>query len=120
MPTMSKAIVRKFAPIAARYDRIGKKSARINARLPRTSAKALHVLNRLGYGAAPGDVEQVLKMGVDKYIDRQLHPEQIPLPVALTHELNILDTLKLGPVELFREYGPALPKGGGLPDAKTV
>ncbi|MDB4877093.1 MAG: hypothetical protein JWM41_3539 [Gemmatimonadetes bacterium] len=35
------------------------------------------VLNRLTFGARPGDVAQVRAMGVDKWIDQQLHPERI-------------------------------------------
>jgi len=37
-----------------------------------------HVLNRLAFGARPGDVEAVRAMGVDAWIDRQLYPERIP------------------------------------------
>ncbi len=36
-----------------------------------------HVLNRLAFGARPGDVEAVRAMGVDAWIDRQLYPERI-------------------------------------------
>ena len=36
-----------------------------------------HVLNRLTFGARPGDVEAVRAMGVDRWIDLQLHPERI-------------------------------------------
>ena len=39
--------------------------------------KAVHVLNRLGFGPRPGDVERVEQMGVDAYIHQQLHPETI-------------------------------------------
>ena len=39
--------------------------------------RILHVLNRLGFGARPGDVERVKAMGVDKYIELQLNPEKI-------------------------------------------
>ena len=35
------------------------------------------VLNRLTFGARPGDAERVRAMGVDNWIDRQLHPERI-------------------------------------------
>jgi uncharacterized protein (DUF1800 family) len=35
------------------------------------------VLNRLTFGARPGDAEKVRAMGVDKWIDLQLHPEHI-------------------------------------------
>ena len=39
--------------------------------------RALHALNRLAFGPRPGDVERVASMGVDKWIDQQLHPEKI-------------------------------------------
>ena len=37
----------------------------------------LHALNRLAYGPRPGDVERVRQMGLEKWIDQQLHPESI-------------------------------------------
>jgi len=37
----------------------------------------LHALNRLAYGPRPGDIETVRKMGLEKWIDEQLHPESI-------------------------------------------
>src|SRR5262249_10053329 len=36
--------------------------------------RIVHVLNRLGYGPRAGDVERVKRIGLDKYIDQQLHP----------------------------------------------
>ena len=36
-----------------------------------------HLLNRIGFGSRPGDVERVRQIGIDKYIDQQLHPETI-------------------------------------------
>lgn len=39
--------------------------------------KIVHVLNRLGYGARPGDVEKVRAMGLKRYIDLQLAPDRI-------------------------------------------
>ena len=33
--------------------------------------KALHVLNRLGFGPRPGDIDRVNTMGVDHYIHQQ-------------------------------------------------
>lgn len=40
-------------------------------------ARAEHVLNRLAFGPRPGEVERVAKMGVDRWIELQLHPERI-------------------------------------------
>lgn len=37
--------------------------------------KVLHVLNRLSFGARPGDVQKVAQMGVDCYIQQQLSPD---------------------------------------------
>jgi len=42
----------------------------------------LHVLNRLGYGPRPGDIERVRRTGVAAYIERQLGPSGIPDPAA--------------------------------------
>src|SRR5688500_12870714 len=39
--------------------------------------RAEHALDRLAFGARPGDVERVVKTGVDRWIDEQLHPERI-------------------------------------------
>src|SRR5499426_1007188 len=39
--------------------------------------RIIHVLNRLGFGARPGDVERVKAMGVENYINQQLNPEKI-------------------------------------------
>jgi hypothetical protein len=44
----------------------------------------LHALNRLTFGPRPGDIDAVRKMGLAKWIDLQLHPEQIPETEDLT------------------------------------
>src|SRR5690349_2485415 len=44
--------------------------------------RIVHVLNRLGYGARPGDVERVKAMGLENYINRQLNPGTIDDTVA--------------------------------------
>lgn len=56
--------------------------------------QAVHVLNRLAFGPRPGDVERVQRMGVQQYIDEQLHPENIPLPAELSARLDQLATVK--------------------------
>ena len=57
---------------------------------PRDSA--YHVLNRLAYGARPGEADSVARFGVMKWIDRQLDPGRIPddLLAAREHEFKIL------------------------------
>jgi len=56
--------------------------------------QVVHVLNRLAFGPRPGDVERVRRIGVQQYIDEQLHPETIPLPAGLSARLDALETPK--------------------------
>jgi uncharacterized protein (DUF1800 family) len=63
----------------------------------------LHVLNRLGFGPRPGDVERVRRMGLEAYIDQQLHPERIP-DAAFTARLTGFETLGKDSGELARDY----------------
>lgn len=65
--------------------------------------RALHALNRLGFGQRPGDVEKVLQLGVDKWIDQQLHPERISDRV-MDARLSSMDTLKLSNSDLLQRY----------------
>ncbi|HXC24978.1 MAG TPA: DUF1800 domain-containing protein [Gemmatimonadaceae bacterium] len=39
--------------------------------------QVLQVLNRLAFGPRPGDVATVRRIGIDAWIDQQLHPERI-------------------------------------------
>jgi uncharacterized protein (DUF1800 family) len=73
--------------------------------LPAADEDALivHALNRLGYGPRPGDVERVRAMGLDKWIDQQLHPDRIPDPVVGTR-LASLRTIRLSTGDLLAHY----------------
>lgn len=42
--------------------------------------KVSRLLGRITFGAKPGDIEKVEAMGVDAFIEEQLHPGSIPLP----------------------------------------
>ena len=65
--------------------------------------KILHVLNRLGYGARPGDVERVKAMGLQKYIDQQLDPASIN-DSALEAKVRDLEVFDMSTSELFAKY----------------
>ncbi|WP_020651748.1 DUF1800 family protein [Massilia niastensis] len=52
--------------------------------------EAAHLLNRLGYGPAPGEVERLRRLGAPAWIDSQLHPERLALPEALRTRLATL------------------------------
>lgn len=65
--------------------------------------KISHVLNRLGFGARPGDIEKVKAIGIQKYIDQQLDPASIP-DAALEAKVKNLDIFNLSTAELFAKY----------------
>ena len=65
--------------------------------------KILHVLNRLGFGARPGDVEKVKAIGLQKYIDQQLNPSSIADPIAEAKVKN-LEVFNLSTAEVFAKY----------------
>jgi uncharacterized protein (DUF1800 family) len=67
--------------------------------------RAEHALDRLTFGPRPGDVERVEKMGVERWIDQQLHPEKIE-DSALEARLNALPAMRLSTEELIRSYPP--------------
>ncbi|MCE2781188.1 DUF1800 domain-containing protein [Limnohabitans sp.] len=71
---------------------------------PSSPALVVHVVNRLSLGIAPGDVQRVTQMGVDRYIAEQLAPEQLPLPSGLVRQLEGLGTLKLSQKELIQQF----------------
>jgi len=63
----------------------------------------LHVLNRLGFGARPGDVERLKLKGIENYINEQLNPEKIEDPVA-TAKVRNLATLNMSTAELYEKF----------------
>src|SRR5258708_6614886 len=65
--------------------------------------RILHVLNRLGFGARPGDVERVKAMGIDNYITQQLWPEKID-DTASEAKLQNLETLRMSTADLYEKY----------------
>jgi uncharacterized protein (DUF1800 family) len=67
--------------------------------------KIIHLLNRIGFGPRPGDVERVKRMGVDKYVDLQLHPERIDDP-TIEAKLTNYPSLKMSLAEVQEKYPP--------------
>lgn len=66
----------------------------------------LHALNRLAYGPRPGDVEHIRQIGLEKWIDEQLHPESLD-DSALNERLEQYPTLKMSSRQLLAAYPPA-------------
>src|ERR1700687_2772172 len=67
--------------------------------------RALHALNRLAFGPRPGHVDRVAAMGVDKWIDQQLHPDKID-DHALDARLEQFRTLRMNTREIGENFPP--------------
>ncbi len=65
--------------------------------------RVVHALNRFTFGAQSGDVERVKKMGVDKWIEQQLHPEKID-DSGLEARLAQFPTLKMSTREMLEKF----------------
>lgn len=63
----------------------------------------VHVLNRLGYGPRPGDVQRIKDLGLAKWIDRQLHPESMS-DAALDSRLARFPTLRMSSEALLEKF----------------
>jgi hypothetical protein len=86
---------------------LGIAASRFDQRLS-TDKQVAHVLNRLTFGPRPGDLEKVRRLGTDKWIDLQLHPERITEDPILETKLTPLRTLEL-PIWQILEKFPAVP-----------
>ena len=64
-----------------------------------------HLLSRLTFGARAGDAEAVRAMGVDKWIDLQLHPERIGDSKSDQY-FAALESYNTSSQELQRKYPP--------------
>jgi uncharacterized protein (DUF1800 family) len=65
--------------------------------------RAVHALNRLTFGPRAGDLQQVVAVGVDRWIDLQLHPEKIP-DSAVESRLAPFRTLRMSSREMVEEF----------------
>ncbi|MGH9755505.1 MAG: DUF1800 family protein [Blastocatellia bacterium] len=71
--------------------------------------KILHLLNRAGFGPRPGDVERVRRLGMEQYIEAQLHPEDLP-DDFLSRPLLALSTLQMSQFEILQTFEPPPPR----------
>ncbi len=67
--------------------------------------QVVHALNRLTFGPRPGDVEHVIAIGVDTWIDQQLHPDKIN-DSALDARLSQFRTLHMDTREIVDNFPP--------------
>jgi uncharacterized protein (DUF1800 family) len=71
----------------------------------REDQKIVHVLDRLGYGPRPGDLERVKRMGLEAWIEQQLEPDRIA-DTSLDMALAAYPVLAMSAAEVYRDYPP--------------
>lgn len=67
-----------------------------------------HALDRLTFGPRPDDRAFIHRIGVDRWVQLQLHPERIPENPKLTEALAPLQSLALTPSQAMTQY-PRIP-----------
>ncbi|MDB5035860.1 MAG: hypothetical protein JWQ98_3101 [Chlorobi bacterium] len=73
------------------------------ADIPASDREIIHLLNRIGFGPRPGDPERVRRMGIDAYIELQLHPERID-DGSLAARLAGFAVMSMPIAEAYRNY----------------
>ncbi len=63
-----------------------------------------HAVDRLTFGARPGDLEAVQKMGLKRWVDLQLHPERIAENPELAARLKPLESLRMTQAQIAANY----------------
>ena len=81
-------------------------AARLDHRELAADQQIIHALNRLAFGARPGDVQKVRAIGLDNWIDQQLHPEKID-DSSLEEFLNHYSILHENQNQLLQDYAAA-------------
>src|SRR5260370_4083996 len=67
--------------------------------------RIVHALNRFTFGVRPGEVERVRAVGLDKWLDQQLHPDRID-DSATEARLAPFRTLKMSTREMVENFPP--------------
>ena len=65
-----------------------------------------HALDRLTFGPRPGDLDRIRQIGLQKWLDLQLHPAKIPENPILAERLAPLASLRMTPREAYLHYPP--------------
>ena len=71
-----------------------------------TDRQISHALNRLTFGPRPGDLEEVQRTGVARWMEQQLHPDRIPENPVLEKRLTPLKSLSMPVAEVISTYSP--------------
>jgi len=101
-PALAFAVVASALCAQVALAKKGKETS--NSQMPEQKG-AIHVLNRLMFGPRPGDTNRVMAIGVDQWIDQQLHPDKID-DHALEARLAPLRTLRMDTRDIVENFPP--------------
>jgi hypothetical protein len=65
-----------------------------------------HALDRLTFGARPGEFNQVRRGNLEKWLEQQLHPERTPESPVVSQLLAPLESLRLSIHDTYTHYPP--------------
>jgi uncharacterized protein (DUF1800 family) len=71
--------------------------------------RIVHALHRLTFGPRPGDIEEVRRIGIEKWIAQQLQPASIAQNPALESRLKPLESLQMDTAAIHKEFPQANP-----------
>lgn len=89
-------VLQTAAPLAALAAIDGKKELTADQQI-------IHFLNRTSFGAKPGDVERINKIGIKQYLEQQLNADSINDAVA-EQKVDDLEIFKMTTAEVFAKY----------------
>lgn len=97
----------RLIPLPLSASNSSTRTRRATAAIPQLSEeqKILSLLNRAGFGPRPGDIERVRQMGIERYIEEQLHPEDLS-DDFLSRPLNRLGTLQMTQFDILQNFEP--------------
>lgn len=81
--------------------------------------RAIHALNRLAYGAKPGDIDRLVTIGVETWIEQQLLPDQIPNQ-RCEGLLSELPSVGMSMAEIQRDYAYDIPRNATAEERRAA
>jgi len=102
---MKRALLTAVAVAAIAIPRAGPATDPFEQKLS-PDRQIVQALNRLTFGLRPGDIEEVRRIGLAKWMEQQLHPDQIGENPILEQRLKPLETLGMPVADIVARYSP--------------
>ena len=100
---MNKLILAAGLTVSLAWVNLGSPAHPAGAALPDDDKAIAHVLNRVGYGPRAGEVAKVRAIGVQTYIDQQLHPDHVA-DAGMNARLEGLTTVGMSMSEIATRF----------------